>query len=259
MSDKKNSTLKITRDWINRSNTINVTGELSINEKPGETTLNIFDPTNYFLSLLKENLLRNKISFSGQTKISTLENGAKEIFTYNRVIDSTVINVNKNSDNLSAEMLLRALGLKYSGKPASAEKGIKLIDSLITIIGLDPKLYKIADGSGLSFYNLISAELLTGLLKYFYTNGNESFTKLFNSLPVAGIDGTLKDRFKKSPLFQKVNAKTGTISGVSNLSGYLTNRSNHLVAFTIMIQNFTGSSKIAREVQDKICEIIYNN
>ncbi|MBS3945372.1 MAG: D-alanyl-D-alanine carboxypeptidase/D-alanyl-D-alanine-endopeptidase [Melioribacter sp.] len=259
MTDKKNSALKITRDWINRSNTINVTGELSINEKPGETILNIFDPTNYFLSLLKENLKRNKIGFSGQTKISTLENGAKEIFTYNRTIDSTVINVNKNSDNLSAEMLLRALGLKYSGKPASADKGIKLIDSLITTLGMDPKSYKIADGSGLSFYNLISAELLTGLLKYFHSNGNESFTKLFNSLPVAGIDGTLKDRMKKSPVFQKVNAKTGTISGVSNLSGYLTNKSNHLIAFTIMIQNFTGSSKVAREVQDKICEIIFNN
>ncbi len=258
-TDKKNSTVKVTRDWINRSNTIKVTGELSINEKPGESTVNVFDPTNYFLTLLKENLIKNKIGFSGQTKISTLENGAKEIFTYNRTIDSTVINVNKNSDNLSAEMLLRALGLKYSGKPASADKGIKLIDSLITIIGWEPGLYKIADGSGLSFYNLISAELLTGLLKYFYTNSNEFFAKLFNSLPVAGIDGTLKDRLKKSPAFQKVNAKTGTLSGVSNLSGYITNKSNHLIAFTIMIQNFTGPSKVAREIQDKICELIYNN
>jgi D-alanyl-D-alanine carboxypeptidase/D-alanyl-D-alanine-endopeptidase (penicillin-binding protein 4) len=258
-TENKTTPLRISRDWIIRSNNITVTGEISVNEKSNYTLLNVFNPANFFLTLFKENLIRNGISFEGKLKISSLETDAKEIFSFYREIDSVLINVNKNSNNLGSEMLLRAMALKYFGKPASAKNGIKLIDSLITIVGMDPKQYKIADGSGLSFYNLISAELLTEVLKFIYQNNKRFFTKLFSSLPVSGVDGTLKDRMKNSPAFQKVNAKTGTISGVSNLSGYLTNKSNHLIAFTIMIQNFTCPQKNVREIQDKICEIIYNN
>ncbi|NMB81469.1 MAG: D-alanyl-D-alanine carboxypeptidase/D-alanyl-D-alanine-endopeptidase [Ignavibacteria bacterium] len=257
--ENKITPFKITRDWINRSNKIIVNGELSFNEKPGDVLINIFNPTNYFLTLLKESFEKNKISFNGDIKFSTIPDGVKELFIFNRNLDSIIVNVNKNSDNLSAEMLLRGMSLKYYGKPASAEKGIKLIDSLFTITGMDPKIFKVVDGSGLSFYNLISAEALTQVLKYVYQKKNDAFTKLYNSLPISGVDGTLKGRMKNSPLFKNVRAKTGSISGVSTLSGYLTNKSNHLIAFTIMMQNFTGSSKTARETQDKICEIIYNN
>lgn len=257
--ERKTAPFNVTRDWINRTNKIIVSGELSLNEKPGDVLINVFNPANYFLTLLKESLDKNKIFFKGDTKFSTLPEGVKELFTFNRNLDSIIVNVNKNSDNLSAEMLLRGMSLKFFGKPASAEKGTKLIDSLFTLAGLDPKVFKVVDGSGLSFYNLISAEALTQVLKYNYQKNNEAFTKLLNSLPIAGVDGTLKGRMKNSPLFNNVKAKTGSISGVSTLSGYLTNKSNHLIAFTIMMQNFTGSSKTARDAQDKICEIIYNN
>lgn len=257
--ENKNTPFKITRDWINRTNKILVEGELSFNESPGEVSLNIFNPTAYFLILFKESLERNKISFNGEIKISKLPNEVSELFIFSRSIDSIIENTNKNSDNLNAEMILRALSLKYYGKPASAEKGIKLIDSLITLAGNDPKLYKIVDGSGLSFYNLISTELLIQVLKYIYKNNKEAFINLFNSLPIAGIDGTLKDRMKESPVFSKVRAKTGTLSGVNNICGFLLNESNHLIAFSVLIQNFTGSSKFARQAQEKICEIIYSN
>lgn len=258
-TENKTIPLKVTRDWINRSNKIIVNGEISVNEKPGDQLLNIFNPANYFLTLFKESLEKNKISFKGDIKVLVLPDKANELFVFTRNLDSIIVNVNKNSDNLSAEMLLRGMSLKYFGKPASAENGIRLIDSLITIAGMNPKLYKIADGSGLSFYNLISAELLTHILKFIYQNNNEVFNKVLNSLPIAGIDGTLKNRMKKPPLFNNVKAKTGSISGVSTLSGFLKNKSDHLIAFTILIQNFKGSSKIAQETQEKICEIIYYN
>jgi len=77
------------------------------------------------------------------------------------------------------------------------------------------------------------------------------------SLPIGGIDGTLANRFKNSPARNHVFAKTGTISGVSSLSGFINTKKNNWIIFSIFIQNFVGSSKQARDIQDKICEIIY--
>lgn len=256
-TEQKNIPFLITRDWINRNNKIIVNGEIALNDKPDDLLVNIYNPAQYFLQLFKERLAANRISFNGEIKFAPVPAGLKEIFSLERLPDSVIVSANKESKNLSAEMLLRAMALKYYGKPASASNGIKLIDSLITLTGLKPENYRIADGSGLSFYNLVSAELLNETLKYVYMNRSDLFNKLLNSLSVAGVDGTLKDRMKKSFAYKKVNGKTGTISGVSNLSGFITNKSNHLIAFTVLIQNFTGSSKTAREIQDKICEIIY--
>lgn len=257
-TEQKNIPFLITRDWISRKNSITVKGEIALNDKPDDLLLNVYSPAEYFLQLFKERLAAYKINFSGEIKTASLPDGLKEIFSLERLPDSVVVSANKESNNLSAEMLLRAMALKYYGKPASASNGINLIDSLITLTGLNPENYRIADGSGLSFYNLVSAELLNETLKFVYNKRSDVFNKLLNSLSVAGVDGTLKDRMKKSFANKKVSAKTGTISGVSNLSGFITNKSNHLIAFTIMIQNFNGSSKTAREIQDKICELIYS-
>jgi D-alanyl-D-alanine carboxypeptidase/D-alanyl-D-alanine-endopeptidase (penicillin-binding protein 4) len=251
--------ISITRDWMNRSNRIIVKGNISINDKPNTEQINVENPSRYFIHLLKEQVKSYGIKFNGEIGFRVLKEDAEEIFSFERELDSVLVNTNKVSDNLSAEMLLRVLALNYYGKPASAINGIKLIDSLITTINLDPKLFRFADGSGMSFYNLVSSELIIEILKYFYYNEEELFVKLYNSFPISGYDGTLKRRMLESNAFRKVHAKTGTISGVSNLSGYMTNKENHLIAFSILVQNFSGSAKAARDFQDKICELIYNN
>ncbi|MBM4172200.1 MAG: D-alanyl-D-alanine carboxypeptidase/D-alanyl-D-alanine-endopeptidase [Ignavibacteria bacterium] len=252
--------INITRDWINKKNDILITGNILQHANSDTIQISISSPENYFLTLFKESLTRNNIEHNGNSILSQINyyDDLEEIFSFDRDIDSVIINTNKMSDNLSAESLLRILGLKYFGPPSSAKKGINLLDSLITLTGLNPKKYRIADGSGLSFYNLISAESLTSILKYFYLEEPEKFVKLYNSLPISGYDGTLKNRMKEMNAYKKVRAKTGTISGVSNLAGYMTNKENQLFAFSIMNQNFVGSSKSAREIQDKICELIYN-
>ncbi len=153
-------------------------------------------------------------------------------------------------------MTLRALAYKYFGKPASAKNGIKMIDSLITIVGLNPSSYRIVDGSGVSRYNLITANLLVNVLKYFYIKKPQLYQVLYNSFPVAGVDGTLKRRMKNGLAYNNVHAKTGTLSGVSSLSGYLTAANNHKIIFSILIQNYTGHASKARSIQDKICEIL---
>ncbi|PKL83870.1 MAG: D-alanyl-D-alanine carboxypeptidase/D-alanyl-D-alanine-endopeptidase [Ignavibacteriae bacterium HGW-Ignavibacteriae-3] len=254
---KGKSNFLLTRDWINRNNTLIVSGSISKNAKRDTVYVNVFNPTFYFLNLMKESLARNGIEFSGKIDTLTMIGETKEIFSLKRDLNSVIINTNKVSDNLSAEMLLRTLAFNSTGKHASAERGIKFVDSLITLSGLNPKNYRIVDGSGLSNYNLLSAELITEVLKYFYYKQPLLFTKLYESFPISGFDGTLSSRMNNSVIYKKVHAKTGTISGVSSLSGYIESSNNHLIAFSILIQNFTGGAGKARAVQDEICRIIY--
>ncbi len=153
-------------------------------------------------------------------------------------------------------MLIYAIAYKDSGAPAAAADGLTAINKLIDSLGFYPDNYSIADGSGVSHYNLVSAELLLETLKYIHYKRKDIFPIYYNSLAIAGVDGTLKNRMKNTSAENNVHAKTGTLNGVSNLSGYVTVKNGHLIAFSIMIQNFAGKSSTARYFQDKICELL---
>jgi D-alanyl-D-alanine carboxypeptidase/D-alanyl-D-alanine-endopeptidase (penicillin-binding protein 4) len=94
------------------------------------------------------------------------------------------------------------------------------------------------------------------LLKFVYFQSQQNFEILYNSFPIAGFDGTLENRMERGKAYKNVRAKTGTLRGVSNLSGYLKSANGHDIAFSIFIQNFKGSSRIARWYQDRICEFL---
>lgn len=250
----------IDRDWINRTNNFVISGNISSKNNARKSSLsqsfNVFKPELYFLTLFKESLQRNTIQFSGELNFKPLTENANHIFTFARTYDSVIVNLNKTSDNLSTEMLLRAMAEKYFGKPASAVNGIKMIDSLIILCGLNPSDYRLVDGSGVSHYNLVSAELLIAVLKHFYYNEPKLFQILYNSFPIAGVDGSLQNRMKNSKAFNNLHAKTGTLSGVAALSGYVRNNKGNMIAFSILVQNYVGSAKQARDFIDAMCEIL---
>jgi D-alanyl-D-alanine carboxypeptidase/D-alanyl-D-alanine-endopeptidase (penicillin-binding protein 4) len=258
--DSKNSHFDVNRDWINRTNKFFVTGNFSKNDLTNKSyfvkKFNVFKPEYYFLTLFKESLDRNGIRFTGDLKIKSHDEFVKPIYTFSRSYDTVIVNLNKTSDNLSTEMTLRALAEKYFEKPVSVMNGIKMIDSLIILCGLNPKDYRLVDGSGVSHYNLVSAELLLSVLKHFYYNEKDLFESLYESFPNAGIDGSLAGRMKRTLAENNVHAKTGTLSGVSSLSGYVKNKKGNMIAFSILVQNYVGSSKQARDFIDKVCEII---
>ncbi len=254
--------LEITRDWQNDKNTIIVNGKVRqgeiIDSSEHSEKLNLLEPDKYFLTLFKEHLEENGVEVKGDIKIENLPDNSVYLSSIRRSIDTVLTNINKESDNLSAEMLLYALALNDSGAPAIAENGIEAINNLVDTIGLDHEDYSFADGSGVSRYSLVSAKLLTEVLKYFYSVNNNLFNIYYNSLPVAGVDGTLKKRMIGTRAENNVHAKTGTLSGVSNLSGYVTALNGNLLAFSILIQNFLDETKEARAIQDKICELLAN-
>lgn len=171
-------------------------------------------------------------------------------------IDQILVEMMKSSDNLYAESLFyQVAAAAAKGKhPARAKDAAEEIDALYRKIGFKPSDYRVADGSGLSLYNYQSAELQAGLLRYAYHNTN-IFEHLYPSLPVAGIDGTLKKRMTNTCSRGNVHAKTGTVSGVSSLSGYLTAANGNMLCFAIMNQGVLSSSP-AKRFQDRVCNIL---
>ena len=156
----------------------------------------------------------------------------------------------KQSDNLYAESMFYHVATA-TGYPATVKNARSNVRRLIQKLGYNPASYYIADGSGLSLYNYVTPELLISFLRYAYQN-NSIYANLLPTLPVAGVDGTLKDRMKNTPAFQNVKAKTGTLTGISSLAGYCTGGNGHQLAFVIINQGIQ-SAKSGKTFQDKVC------
>jgi len=254
--EKDTNTVKAVRNWVNRTNEIEVTGLIGAKSISDTVEVNLIHPEKYFLSLFTEVLKRNNISFSGKADTLKTPAGASLIYELKQPLTESINKANKESSNLDAEMIMRASSYEKFKRKISPADGTKMIDSLITLTGLKKTSYRIADGSGNSFYNLVSAELIMETLK-FIQQRPEMYRIILNSLPVAGVDGTMAGRLKDFSHLKNIYAKTGTLSGVSTLSGYLQTVHGHTMAFVILIQNFTGSPKRIRDIQDEICRAIF--
>jgi len=163
--------------------------------------------------------------------------------------------MNKPSDNWIAELLFKTVGAEVMGEPGTWGKGREAITKFLGEIMDETPAHRFVDGSGLSRYNLLSAELLTNLLVYMYHNF-ELVPEFMASLPIAGVDGTLKNRMQGMYAEKILRAKTGTLSGVSALAGYTKTADGEVLAFGILISHYVGSAAKAREIQDKIGNIL---
>lgn len=203
---------------------------------------------------LAEQLRENGIVVEAEVEEGRLPDGARRICTRTHTIEQVLNKMLKESDNLYAESMFFQLAAASGSRPAKASHARTAINRLIQKIGLSPAVYKVADGSGLSLYNYVSAELLTRLLRYAWRNSNVSDC-LLPALPVAGVDGTLKSRMKGTRAAGNVRAKTGTLTGISSLAGYCTTSDGHDLCFTIINQGILRVSE-GRDFQDRVCRIL---
>ena len=157
----------------------------------------------------------------------------------------------KESDNLYAESLFFQIAASQTVRPAKAAHARQIIKRELSKAGVTGVPYRIADGSGLSLYNYVTPELMVKLLCYAYKN-TKIFMQLYPALPIAGQDGTLKKRMTGPYTNGKVKAKTGTLTGISSLAGYLTTANGHVVAFSIINQGVLKNAD-GRGFQDKVC------
>lgn len=266
------------RNWLYGENHLTAKGNVAGIRKD---CINLYDSPRYFMHTFLERLNNQGIStppsygfaelpvssgsisvYSGSIPVSADSISAsadsipvQKIACWNTSVQRVLNQLMKESDNLNAEAFLCRLGAQATGKKhVAAEDGIVEIMKLIRRLGHDPKNYKIADGCGLSNYNYLSPALLVDFLKYAYSRTG-IFQRLYKSLPVGGVDGTLKNRMKTAPAFRNVHAKTGSFTAINTLAGYMKMKNGHEVAFAIMNQNVLSAAK-ARAFQDKVCEVI---
>jgi D-alanyl-D-alanine carboxypeptidase/D-alanyl-D-alanine-endopeptidase (penicillin-binding protein 4) len=164
--------------------------------------------------------------------------------------------INKVSQNLHAELLLRLLGHE-KGTSGTIEGGLEVMRGFLTKAGIAPDEYVFYDGSGLSRQNLATPHAIVQLLKYASQQPWGSFFQ--DSLPLAGVDGSLAERFKLGAAQQRVQAKTGALGHVNALSGYATTLKGDHVAFAILANNHNLPSKRALEVVDMIVDAVLAN
>ena len=218
------------------------------------TTPLLYRNDDKFTDNLRRIFREEGIDWDGTVTEDTTPNTATLLLTRTHNIDQVLLPMMKKSNNSMAESLFYQLAAQKGKSRAGRKQAVTHYNTLIRHIGLDPTHYQIADGSGLSLYNYLSPELLGRMLRYAY-NDDDIYRHLLPSLPIAGEDGTLRKRMRGSAAQGNVRAKTGTVEGVSTLSGYLTTATGNLLCFSIMNQGIRHTST-GRNFQDRVCKAL---
>ena len=254
-SEKTRLTIK-RKEESTGENVLIIDGAMTIGQAKMNRRVDVLDPALYCGTLLREMLAKRGVTLQGTVRYGEVPKEAAEIITHvSPPLSRIVWEMNKPSDNLIAELLLKTIGAELRGAPGTAEKGLGAISNLLGIIGMDRRYYTFADGSGVSRYNLVTASLLTDLLVYMYRNF-AVMPEYLASLPVGGVDGTLTRRMRGMSAEGVLRAKTGTLRGLTALAGYTVTADGETVAFSIIVSNYLGSVSPRRALQDKIGDIL---
>ncbi len=246
----------VERHWQIPRDILTLRGGIEIGSQPRSREIDVVDPALYTGTVVSE-LLRD----AGVALYGKVIKGAQPDSTlavadhFSDTLGEIVTKINKPSDNLYAEMLLKTLAAESKGPPGTAANGIAIVKEVLHEAGIDTNLLYLVDASGVSRYNLISPDQMIKLL----IKMHEDFAiqaEFKASLPIAAIDGTLQNRMKETAAAAKLRAKTGSLRGVSTLAGYTTTAEGELIAFSIMMQHFVGPTRLIRNVQDRIGAII---
>jgi D-alanyl-D-alanine carboxypeptidase/D-alanyl-D-alanine-endopeptidase (penicillin-binding protein 4) len=229
-------------------------GIVPLSDTPVSRRVSVDNPTLHFVTALRDALVQNGIEMRGPpVDIDDLPStfsrqDAVELLTRRSPpLSELGATMMRLSQNLYAETMLRTLG----GAAGTATAGrAALLDSLARW-GIEPSTVSIADGSGLSRYNLITCEALVTVLARMYAD--ERLRGAFEaSLPVAGRDGTLGDRMRGTPAEGNARAKTGGMSGVRGLTGYVRSAVGEPLAFAVLVNNFTTPAEDVERAIDGI-------
>jgi serine-type D-Ala-D-Ala carboxypeptidase/endopeptidase (penicillin-binding protein 4) len=219
----------------------------------------IKNPSDYAVQVVAAAFKRAGIRVNGKFVNGITPESAKTLAQHSsKSLQNILSYMLKRSDNVYAGAVGKTLGNAYYGV-GSYKSGVNAINAILgTHMGSLFKPVYLEDTSGMSLYNLVSAQQLVQVLDYMYHQPN--MTNLFiKSLAVCGQKGTLAYRLNKWPLLGHVYGKTGTLNGVSTLSGYVMVPGHPVIGFAIMMNGIEGSVGGARYVQDKIVRAIAAN
>ena len=240
------------------TNVITVSGKFRKDADSLTTYATVQNPTQFAMLVFKHRLESRGIRVNGYAiDIDDYEKAINYdeldllFVSYSEKLNEIIKVINKGSQNFFAEQLLKAIGLEKLGF-GSVANGVTAVKEVFAEIGLNPENIVMADGSGLSYLNMVTPRQVVDLLKYMYSN-KKVYSDFYNSLPIAGVDGTLGKRMKNTIAEGVVRAKTGYIGHVRSLSGYVVTGDNEPLAFSMIANNFNVPVKLAENLQDLVC------
>jgi D-alanyl-D-alanine carboxypeptidase/D-alanyl-D-alanine-endopeptidase (penicillin-binding protein 4) len=236
---------------VRSGDVLRVTGGTFTGAGPLEVWVTVPDPVAYFGESLRAAFAEEGVEVVGSVRpVSHLPGPVWERVATHRTDLLTALNVtNKRSQNFYAESLLKLLGVRLCGE-GSWERGVKAVSEFLVGIGIPRGSFQMTDGSGLARGNQFAPRHVTTLLRhmFFHRYGMEFVESLALS---GGVEGSMSKRMRLPPYRGNVYAKTGTLSGVSALSGYARALSGRTYAFSI-VQNQSRDVSASRAAQDRI-------
>ncbi|MGE0669700.1 MAG: D-alanyl-D-alanine carboxypeptidase/D-alanyl-D-alanine-endopeptidase [Parachlamydiales bacterium] len=257
LTAEKSENLQAERRWRTKENIIDVNGSIVKEQEIQKFMVPVELPHLYTASLFCDLLDQNGIKFKGAIEEKTIGSDLAELASYaSRPLFEMVVEMMKESDNLIADTLFKKIGQRTFEAPGSWQNGLEAVNSFLKDkVGIDPANTVIVDGSGLSRYNLLSPHQINALLIW-VDRQCPSSAEFMASLPISGVDGTLKNRMTDPAIKGKVRAKTGSLMGVSTLAGYATTEKGEKIAFSIMMSGFTKkTSEYKLKIEDQILDL----
>jgi D-alanyl-D-alanine carboxypeptidase/D-alanyl-D-alanine-endopeptidase (penicillin-binding protein 4) len=244
--------LKIERDWKKQTNSFTITGNVMDTASTDTFQRNVHDPTLYSGTVFAEMLQNRGININHVIK-APLSPGAIKLAEHrSRPVNHALTEFMKRSENLTAELLVKHIGAVVYDTVGTWNNGLLAIKSFLhDTVGIDTNTFRLSDGSGVSRYNYSSPEHFIKLLTWAY-NDKVIRDQFLSTFPIGGWDGTLDDRMKNEDSTVKIIAKTGTLSGVSCLSGYIFTTRGDPLAFSILMNGYVDEAKPFRNLQDRI-------
>ncbi|MDQ2974247.1 MAG: D-alanyl-D-alanine carboxypeptidase/D-alanyl-D-alanine-endopeptidase [Acidobacteriota bacterium] len=236
------------------SDEIEISGSIPLDDNGYSGGLAISHPALLFAYLLRASLAQQGVVIKGKTRTipqpisaasaGTVVSGLVEVASLQSPPLSLIAaQTLKPSQNLYTELILRTLGNVAAPAPTSVSvdrtsetAGIAVVRTFLREAGVNPSPLSLNDGSGLSRSDMVTAEATLQLLTYMYRHRYAAVFR--DALPIAGVDGTLRNRFRGTGAENNLRAKTGTLSSASSLSGYVTTAAGEKLVFSIMVNNY---------------------
>ncbi|RIU93388.1 D-alanyl-D-alanine carboxypeptidase/D-alanyl-D-alanine-endopeptidase [Oceanobacillus picturae] len=239
------------------TNTIVVEGTMPVDGSNSRSWASVWEPTGYALDVFKKALEEENIQFIGRSeeKTGTTPADAQLLTSKQSMpLHELLIPFMKLSNNGHGEVLTKEMG-KFVAGEGSWDEGLDVIEDVAVQFGMDKDTIQLRDGSGMSHKTMIPASDLAQFL--YEIQATDWFSEFQYALPIAGesdrfVGGTLRNRMTEEPAKGNVTAKTGSLTGVSTLSGYVTSADGEELIFSILINNYLGSSSGARTIEDDI-------
>ena len=237
---------------------INVTGGLRKSSRAYSYAVFADDPPMFAAFLLYGKLKNKGIEITGRAEKGKTPASATEINNSSIMLLSLLNLTNKNSDNYLAECLFKTIGAVYSNEVGNSFYATQAVLTFIDEKDIFTEGTSVVDGSGISRFNEITTGAIVGLLEVIYYD-ELLFNDYYNSLAILGRDGTLEKRLRRTAVVNNFRGKTGTLNGVTALSGYLTTSSGEDLIISIILEFKERGSGYHKNIEDKIILYLYNN